>query len=247
MPFRRMPSFTDRRVSGALAAICSASAWARGATSASDGSSSLRSPQLRASGASTSRAVKSSSLARATPRRSTSRFKEAIERVLPRVRAIGIPNLAEGPPSRRSQAAAMAKPPPVQAPRRAAITGIWRPARAPMLRSIRPSYSSASSAVAKERKSEMSVPATKAFSPAPSRTRQRTSSSAAASWQISPRRSYISKVIALRCSGRLKVTQRTGPWRRVRTSPSLKRALTFRACPSRCGAGIRQSARCAGT
>jgi hypothetical protein len=53
----------------------------------------------------------------------------------------------------------------------------------------------------------MSVPDTKALSPAPRRMRTRTESSVSIRRQISPMRSYIAKVIALRASGRLKVSQ----------------------------------------
>ena len=63
------------------------------------------------------------SLVRATPIRAARRAWFRIESVLPSVRAMGKPNLAEGAPSRRSQAAAMPAPPPVHAPWMAAMVG----------------------------------------------------------------------------------------------------------------------------
>jgi len=47
----------------------------------------------------------------------------AADRQLPRVRAIGTPNLSRRVARRRSQAAAMVAPPPVQAPSMAAMVG----------------------------------------------------------------------------------------------------------------------------
>src|SRR5690242_9198091 len=59
----------------------------------------------------------------------------------------------------------------------------------------------------------MSVPATKARSPAPVSTRTRISGSSATAAQTLPRPSYIANVMAFRDCGRLNVTQPTGPRR----------------------------------
>src|ERR1051325_9521452 len=63
--------------------------------------------------------------------------------------------------------------------------------------------------VAKARNWLMSVPEAKALSPAPVRISTLMARLQSASWQISARRSYISKVNALRACGRLKVTRPT--------------------------------------
>ena len=104
-----------------------------------------------------------------------------------------------------SQQAAMAAPPPVQAPAMAAMVGTRQRSTAFRMRSMVTSYWMPSSGVENERNCEMSVPAAKAFSPMPVRISTRMDGSSWASAQISARRSYIGKVSALRACGRLKV------------------------------------------
>ena len=62
-----------------------------------------------------------------------------IDRQLPNVRAIGKPNRALAAAIRRSQAAAMAAPPPVQAPAIAAMVGTGQRSIVPTTRSMRAS------------------------------------------------------------------------------------------------------------
>src|SRR3979490_2986117 len=67
----------------------------------------------------------------------------------------------------------------------------------------------------------MSVPATKATSPAPRSTITRMSESVSATSHAATRSVYICQVKALRCSGRLKVTRNTGPSRSTSTSSAM--------------------------
>ena len=212
-----------RMVSGACKRSMRATSSTRGRSASSDGTTSLRSPSAFISSASKSFARSKSSFVLTTPIIAASRAVLRIERQLPTVRAMGKPNLAEGDPKRRSQAAAMPAPPPVHAPWMAATVGTFTSSMASKTRSIRASYSSPSCAVAKpDSNCEMSVPETKALPPAPRRTKTCTEGSRLV--QISPSRSYIAKVMALRACGRLKVTKPI----RSRTSKrmsSLMRAL----------------------
>ena len=122
-----------------------------------------------------------------------------------------MPNRAPGPQMRRSQAIAMTQPPPTATPWTWAIVAVFTLSKRPITRSSRDSYASASSGVRKSLNWLMSVPATKARSPAPRRTRTLTAGSASAASQASRRASYIAHVIALRAAGRLKVRVATGP------------------------------------
>ena len=83
-------------------------------------------PMPRASCVSMSLAVSTSSRTRPIPTSAPSRTRLAAEKQFPSVRATGTPNLAEGAATRRSQAAAMASPPPITGPRSAAIVGLHR-------------------------------------------------------------------------------------------------------------------------
>src|SRR5215218_3347858 len=87
----------------------------------------------------------------------------------------------------------------------------------------------------------MSVPATKALSPAPSSTITRMSSSASAFSHASYRPSYIPHVIALRWRGRLKVTVRTPPSASTSSSGSSTDGLLGGASGS---AGAAPAAQC---
>ena len=111
----------------------------RGSSASSDGTTSLTSPIAAASSAPTRRAMKINSFTRAAPISIVRRAKLAIESVFPSVRAIGKPNFSDGVQMRRSQAAAMPAPPPVQAPAMAAIVGTRTLSSAPSTRSIRSS------------------------------------------------------------------------------------------------------------
>ena len=85
--------------------------------------SSVTSPIARASSPPINLAVRMISRVRASPSSETSRARLPIDRQLPSVRAIGKPKAMSGEAMRRSQQAAMAAPPPVQAPRMAAMVG----------------------------------------------------------------------------------------------------------------------------
>src|SRR5882724_942856 len=67
----------------------------------------------------------------------------------------------------------------------------------------------------------MSVPATKASSPAPRNTITRTSASVSAISHALARSAYIRQVRALRCAGRLNVTRNTGPSRSTSSSSDM--------------------------
>ena len=171
-----------------------------------------------ASRASMSRAVKTSSLTRPKPTRAASRARFEAEKQLPSVRATGTPNRADGAATRRSHAAAIARPPPTTGPRSAATVGTVTSSIAPSHASIRRSYATACSAVLKSANCAMSVPATNA-SFAPVSTTARTVRSAFASRQIAAIRSYIANVIAFRAERRSTVIQSAPPRRSVRISP----------------------------
>jgi hypothetical protein len=83
--------------------------------------------------------VKIMSLTRAGPTRAESRARFWIDRQLPSVRAIGKPKRASRVAMRRSQQAAMAAPPPVQAPAIAAMVGTGQRSSASSTRSMRAS------------------------------------------------------------------------------------------------------------
>ena len=103
---RRAASLVARMVSGALSAIvCASSRTAASMHPAARPCASRG--RAAASAASSSRPVKSRSLVRAGPIRSTSRAQFAADRQLPSVRAIGTPNRAAGEHTRRSQASAI--------------------------------------------------------------------------------------------------------------------------------------------
>ena len=123
------------------------------------------------------------------------------------MRAIGKPIRVAAVPIRISQQAAIPAPPPVQAPAIAAIVGTRTFSSAPSTRSIRSSYSSASSAVLKARNCEMSVPDANALSPAPVRIIALIERSAFTVSQIDAICSYMAKVSALRACGRLNVSR----------------------------------------
>ena len=80
----------------------------------------------------------------------------------------------------------------------------------------------------------MSVPATKAFPPAPRRTMTRTAASLSSAPQNSTRASYIGQVMALRASGRLNVTVAMGP-SRSRTTCGVGKTSTSWAAARRGG------------
>ena len=89
----------------------------------------------------------------------------------------------------------------------AAMVGTRTFSSAPSTRSIRSSYSSASSAVLKARNCEMSVPEANALSPVPVRIIALIERSLLMVSQIAAICSYIAKVSALRACGRLKVNR----------------------------------------
>ncbi len=77
------------------------------------------------------------SFTRAGPIRSDRRLRLPWDRQLPSVRAIGKPKRASRVAMRRSQAAAIAAPPPVQAPAIAAMVGTRIRSRVPSTRSMK--------------------------------------------------------------------------------------------------------------
>ncbi len=120
---RRSPSLVARSVSGAWVARSAASSPARAITASASSTTSETRPAAFASSASISRAVKMISRTRASPRIATSRDSEVTERQFPSVRAMGKPKRSRRSVILRSQQAAMAAPPPVQAPVMAATVG----------------------------------------------------------------------------------------------------------------------------
>ncbi len=187
------------------------------------------------------------SFTRAIPMSDERRTRFAIEKQFPSVRATGTPNRAEGEAMRRSQAAAIAAPPPMTGPRSAAIVGTRTRSSAESHSSIRRSYRRASSSRVNSANCEMSVPATNAL-PAPVSTSARTPRSASASRAASARPSYIANVIALRASGRLNVTQTTSPRRSTMRSLTVRSPCgprRARSRPSRCSRSRPGPPRCA--
>lgn len=85
------------------------------------------------------------------------------DRQFPRVRAIGTPKRADSVATRRSHAAAIASPPPTQAPRTAATVGTSTFSRRSMIRVNLASYATPSAPEAESSNCAMSVPATNAF------------------------------------------------------------------------------------
>ena len=207
---RRIVSFVARSVSGACAAICVAKA-STARSIASAGSSLVTRPRASASVPSMNRPVKSISLARAGPRRSTSRLQVAPDRQLPSVRAIGMPSVDSGVAIRRSHTRAIAQPPPAATPCTWAIVAFVTLSSRSRIPSIRRSYSSPPSSPRTCWNCAMSVPATNAFPPAPRRSSTRTSGSASARSHASTSAEYMSQVIAFRASGRLNVSVAIGP------------------------------------
>ena len=153
---------------------------ARSRIAATSATTSCTSPAANASCASSSRAVNTISFTRAGPTSALSRARLAIERQFPSVFAIGNPNRDPSAATRRSHTAAIPAPPPVQAPAIPAITGLPQVSKTPSTPSIFRSYAKASSGAEKVRNCPISVPAAKAFSPAPVTTRAFTAGSASA-------------------------------------------------------------------
>src|SRR2546422_566042 len=213
---RRVASLAAAIVSGACSAISPASSRVRPG-SASAGCTSSTSPIAFASAASTRRAVRTSSRARTGPTVATRSARLVGATKLPSVRATGAPKRAWGAARRRSHASAMNMPPPTASPWTIAIVGLVSAAIPESTRLRRASYPSASSRVLKVRNWRMSVPLANARSPAPRSTTTRTPGSRSRRSQVSWSASYISKVIALRASGRLMVT--TAPTLPLLSSP----------------------------
>jgi crotonobetainyl-CoA:carnitine CoA-transferase CaiB-like acyl-CoA transferase len=130
---------------------------------------------------------------------------------LPSVRAIGMPKVDSGVATRRSQVIAIAQPPPAATPCTCAIVGLDTRSSRPITSSIRLSYARPSSRPRNAWNCAMSVPATKARPPAPRSTSTRTPASASTRSHASTSAAYISHVMALRASGRLKVRIASGP------------------------------------
>ena len=128
---------------------------------------------------------------------STSLATLAIDRQLPSVRAIGTPKRARAEHSRRSQASAIAQPPPTAGPSTAAIVGRVTRSRRSNTASSRRSYATPSAPVLKSRNCAMSVPAAN-DSPEPRMIRTRRPGVPSTSSQASTSASYMSQVSALR-------------------------------------------------
>src|SRR5256885_16030500 len=102
-----------------------------------------------------------------------------------------------------------------------ATVGMGSVATASMQRSMRHSYATPSSPLAKPVNCAMSVPATNAWPPAPRKVTTRTAASPESRWQISTSASYIAHVIALRAAGRSNTTRATPSATVSRTVPSV--------------------------
>src|SRR5262249_35299701 len=119
---------------------------------------------------------------------------------------------------RISQHMANAAPPPATAPRSMAMVGLVSVSSRPAYLLLLRSYWSASSGVENDLNCEMSVPETKALSPAPVRISTLTLSSCSTCSQQSYSPSYMAQVRALRACGRLNVSRATAPRRSYRSS-----------------------------
>src|SRR5665213_2188000 len=138
----------------------------------------------------------------------------------PSVRAMGTPKRAAGVATRRSQAVAMARPPPTHQPSITASVGTGSVSTAAKKASTLCSYATPSSADLKARNWAMSVPAMKALPPPPEKATARIDVSARILPQISLSCSYIVQVMALCACGRSKATRAIAPSTAKRTVPS---------------------------
>src|SRR5262245_7648053 len=122
-------------------------------------------------------------------------------------RAAGMPNLEPPAAKRRSQAIAMAIAPPIQNPKIMATVGFGQTRMALYAASVCRPYSSAVSVSLRcSLNSEMSAPEANASLPAPRYTMARTESSLERLSVTAAISVHIARLIALRTSGRLKVT-----------------------------------------
>src|SRR5215207_1769115 len=129
------------------------------------------------------------------------------------------PKTAVGSAKRRSQAAAISTPPPMQWPRIIATVGFGKSLRAACAaRLSRRTSAIGSSGSAPPSRSEMSAPAQK-LGPEPVTTRARTSGSPASGPRTSGSAAHMPAVIALRFSARSMVRTATWLWRDT-TSPA---------------------------